>query len=112
MPQAIRWGLGRLLPREFPVAPRIFGSYVYETSAGTMAMSLRIDRWAPLEDGTGGWELSTQIRSDAKRIVSTHAADGSLIRRTSSGGSVIEAIELESLHRLWKRKGLDTGSMR
>jgi hypothetical protein len=103
--QALRWGLGRLLPRESN-EPRDFSYYFYD---GTEAsITLRVDRWEPANDGSGNWILTSRARSDAPAILSIYDKDGDLVRRTLPDGSVSEPIELDDLNRLWRSKGLRT----
>ena len=103
--QALRWGLGRLLPRE-GTEPRLFSYYFFDGTESSI--TLRIDRWAPVGDGSGNWSLTSRSKSDAPRIVSIYNKAGDLVRRTLPDGSVSEPIELDDLNRLWRSKGITT----
>ncbi|MDY7108341.1 MAG: hypothetical protein SYC29_06860 [Planctomycetota bacterium] len=103
--QALRWGLGRLLPRR-PQEPRAFSYYFYDGTEESI--SLRVDRWEPAGDGSENWILTSRSKSDAPAIVSVYDEDGDLVRRTLPDGSVSEPIDLDELNRLWRSKGLRT----
>jgi hypothetical protein len=101
--QALRWGLGRLLPRD-DREPRFLSYYFYD---GTEAsITLRVDRWEPAENRSGHWILTSRSKSDAPAIISVYDKDGDLVRRTLPDESVSEPIELDDLNRLWRSKGL------
>lgn len=103
--QALRWGLGRLLPRE-STEPRLFSYYFYDGTSSSI--TLRIDRWEPAGDGSGNRILTSRPKSDAPRIVSIYNAAGEFVRRTLPDGSVSEPIDLDDLNRLWRSKGIRT----
>jgi len=102
--QALRWGLGRLLPRGDE--GRVLSYYFYDGTSASIA--LRIDRWQPVADASGNWILTSQPKSDAAKIISVYNRAGELIRRNLPDASVSEPITLEALNRLWRSKGLKT----
>ncbi len=107
--QALKWGLGKLLPRDSQ-QKRAFSYYFYDGASTSVA--LRIDEWGPVEDDSGRWKLSSQPKSDSGKTVSLFDENGLLIHRTWPNGSVSVPIALESLQRLWRSKGLGTENLR
>jgi hypothetical protein len=103
--QALRWGLGHLLPRE-GTEPLLLSYYFYDGTESSI--TLRLDRWEPAGDGEGNWILTSRSKSDAPAIISIYNRAGDLVRRTLPDGSVSEPIELDDLNRLWRSKGITT----
>jgi len=106
--QPLAWLLGRLLPRE-STEPVFCTYYFYNARGRAPSLSLRYDRWEPLDDGSGHWQLATLLHKDQPPDISVYAADGSLIRRLRPNGDITEPTTREQLLRLWQSKGLRTG---
>lgn len=106
--QTLAWLLGRLLPRDV-TEPTFYTWYFYNARGMRPALTLRYDRWEPLSDGSGHWQLSTLLSKDQPPDVSIYAADGTLIRRARPTGEITEPASREQILRLWKAKGLRTG---
>lgn len=106
--QPLAWLLGKTLPRD-TLDSRVFSYYFYNARSSTPSITLRYDRWEPLGDGSGHWQLATLLDKNQPPDVSTYAADGSLIRRTQPNGTITEPTTRENLLRLWRSKGLRTG---
>lgn len=105
--QALAWLLGRLLPRDLTEST-FYCYYYYNARTLTPNISLRYDRWEPLRDGTGNWQLATLLDKSLPPDVSIYAPDGSLVRRTRPTGEVTVPITREQLRRIWRSKGLRT----
>ncbi|NNF44690.1 MAG: hypothetical protein HKN62_16920 [Phycisphaerales bacterium] len=107
--QAVRWGLGPLLPRDR--GAMIMSAYCVDSTSAEPKVSLRIDRWEPVRSGSTEWMLTSQARSEAPKIVSRYDRFGALTTRTWPDGRITRPIELSALHDLWRRKGLPTKGM-
>lgn len=105
--QPLAWLLGRLLPRD-QAESTFYCYYYYNARTLTPSISLRYDRWEPLRDGTGNWQLATLLDKSIPPDVSIYAPDGSLVRRTRPTGEVTVPITQEHLRRIWRSKGLRT----
>lgn len=104
--QPLAWLLGDLLPKDGR-EPLEFTHYAYNFTNAQPKVSLRNDRWAPNDDGSGTWVLRSQLSRDSAAIRAVYGPDGRLIRREHSEGTITEPITLPQLRRLWTRKGLN-----
>jgi hypothetical protein len=97
--------LGSLLPRDGSLSePLAF--YYYDTKKRQLTQ--RVDRWAPVRDGSGNWVLTTQPMLDVKPIVQRFDSSGGRIERIDADGTVTRRIDPADLRRLWQSKGLLT----
>jgi hypothetical protein len=99
--------LGYLLPMDGD-EPLEFASYYYNYSQSIPQLTQRIDTWER-EGGGRNWQLTTRLTSDAPPTISVYSPDRRLIRRTRADGTLIEPSTPEQIHRIWQRRGLDTG---
>lgn len=84
--------------------PLVFSFYCYNSTSGKM--ELRRDVLAPADGG--GWILRTRLTEGTAERESSLTDDGDLIRTRTADGVVMEPIEIDRLHSLWKSKGLPT----
>ncbi len=101
---------GFLLPRLLARAGAGGVLQFYQYQPGVTDVRIRRDELAAqpgLSDkDPGGWILRTRRDPDAPEDVSLLDKSGRLLRRTLSGGVVMEPIERDALEKLWKSKGL------
>jgi hypothetical protein len=97
--------LGNLLPRDGSVSGAL-AFYYYDTRKRQLTQ--RVDRWAPVTDGTGHWVLTTQPMLDVASITQRFDASGGRIERIDADGTVTRRIDAADLRRLWQSKGLLT----
>ena len=109
--QALGWVIGHLLPKDDP-QPREYGYYFYNYANAEPKVSLRVDRWAPADDGTGNWVLTARLSADSAPARSVYRPDGRLLIRERDDGTVTVPIDRQQLRRLWQRKGLVLGGSR
>ncbi len=109
--QPLGWLIGHLLPKDLP-QPREYGYYFYNVANAEPKVSLRVDRWAPAEDGSGNWVLTARLSSDSPPARTTYHPDGRLIRSQRHDGTVSVPIDPRQLRRLWRDKGLLVGGSR
>lgn len=83
-----------------------FGFYTYRSESESI--SLRRDTVARDSQAGGAWTISTRFRDESKPQRSVYNERGQLIRTELPDGRVWEPIELETLMRLWRNKGLPT----
>ena len=101
--------IGRLLPRNV-TEPVELKYYSYNFANRKAQISLRTDQWSRATDGAAGFQLLTTLASDTPAITSLYSAQGDLIRRVHPDGSVTEPATLENIRKIWKGKGLNTGT--
>lgn len=109
--QSLAWLLGRLLPRD-QQEPQFFSYYYYNARGASPTLTLRYDRWEPVADGSGNWVLATLLEKNQPPDMTTYDADGALLRRVRNTGDVTEPTTQDALLRLWRSKGLRTGTTR
>ena len=107
--QPLGWLIGRLLPRNV-TEPVELKYYSYNFANRKAQISLRTDQWSRATDGAAGFQLLTTLASDTPAITSLYSAQGDLIRRVHPDGSVTEPATLENIRKIWKGKGLNTGT--
>lgn len=77
----------------------------YDRSLG--AVVRRLDEVRPSPDGDGGFEIRTLSHpDDSNPVIQRFDRDGRLLVRTDADGTVTEAIDQETLRRIWEREGL------
>lgn len=108
LPQALRWGLGALFPREGH-EPHEYCFYSVEPTPEKPVLSLRTERWERDARRTGFWRLTSRARADGPEVDSVYGPDGMLVRRTFSTGAVSERIGVEELRRIWKNRPAPAG---
>lgn len=106
--QALSLLLGRLLPRE-QSEPQFFTYYFYNARSTPPSMGLRYDRWEPMNDGSGHWQLATLLNKSLPPEMSIYDFDGALVKRTRPTGDVTVPTTRQELLRVWRSKGLRTG---
>jgi len=106
--QALGALLGRLLARD-DRNEREMAYYFYNYSHATPQLTQRIDRWAPADDRSGNWTLTTRLTVDSPPIVTTFSNSGQFLRTQRMDGSITTPTTLDQLRRLWQRKGLPLG---
>lgn len=98
---------GFLLPRLLvhEGVPGIYNFYRYQSSLAEIA--LRRDILELVDDEAAAmWRLRSRTDENAAEDTTLLRKDGSLLRRTKSGGVVTEPVALDELKSLWKSKGL------
>lgn len=84
--------------------PLVFAFYCYNSTSGKM--ELRRDVLSPADGG--GWVLRTRLTEGTAERESLLTETGDLIHTRTADGVVMEPIEIDRLHGLWKSKGLPT----
>lgn len=84
--------------------PLVFSFYCYNSTSGKM--ELRRDVLEPADGG--GWILRTRLTEGTAERESLLTEEGDLIHTRTADGVVMEPIEIDRLHSLWKSKGLPT----
>ena len=97
--------LGSLLPRDGSVSGGVV-FYYYDTRR--QQLTQRLDRWAPAQDGTGHWLLTSQPMLDVASITQRFDTSGTRVERIDADGTVTRRIDPADLRRLWQSKGLLT----
>ena len=84
--------------------PLVFSFYCYNSTSGKM--ELRRDVLEPADGG--GWRLRTRLTEGTAERESLLTEQGDLIQTKTADGVVMEPIEIDRLHALWRSKGLPT----
>lgn len=99
-----------MLPRLLAQArtPLVFSFYCYNST--TNKLELRRDVMESAADAAGGWIIHTRLTEGMAERETLLTADGELIKTTTADGVVMEPIEVDRLHTLWKNKNLPTAN--
>ena len=103
--QPLGWILGRLLPTT-PDAEGEYCYYFYDYTSESPSLSRRLDHWAPAQDGTGQWVLTSRLSPTATTSTARYDADGTLIEQRTADGVVTVPTTSAELDRIWQAKKL------
>ena len=103
--QPLGWLLGRLLPTT-PEAEGEYCFYFYDYTSTTPTLSRRLDHWAPVNDRSGQWILTTRLNPTATPNTARYSDQGILIEQRTADGVVTVPVTSAELDRIWNDKKL------
>ncbi|MDG2055312.1 MAG: hypothetical protein P8J86_11470 [Phycisphaerales bacterium] len=103
--QPLGWLLGRLLPTTAE-AEGEYCFYFYDYTSTTPTLSRRIDHWAPSNNRSGQWILTTRLNPTATPNTARYSDQGILIEQRTADGVVTVPVTSAELDRIWNDKKL------